>query len=180
MFRGKVAVLIKASMMMLMYKKYLKSESGIGLVETLIAVSLAVIVVTSLVSLAVFALRNSRQSSYTAQATQLAQNQLELLRSYRDSSNVSWATFTNLATSPCNYTFLSACQAPTGGCSYPITNPVGSAPTAGQKQSTPFTYTMNLTSVSGVYRAGVVVHWSIGGKSQCVYNYTDFTNWRGK
>lgn len=162
-------------------------QRGLGLVETLIAVSLAIIVVTALVSLAVFALRNSRQSSYTAQATQIAQNQLELLRAYRDNSTVSWATFTNLTSGSCTTVLPTTCGAPTGQCYYPITATTGNAPTTGAVgSSSPFTWSINISNVSNpatpitVVRAGVVVHWSVGGKSQCVYNYTDFTNWRGK
>ncbi len=159
--------------------KKINNQKGIGLVETLIAISLAVVVVTSLISLAVYALRNSRQASYTAQATQIAQNQLELLRAYRDSHT--WAQFTGLS---CTATVSATCAtAPTGGCSYPLggTPDPSSAPTAGAKTDvSPFTYTSFITNTSGTYRAGVAVFWSVGGKNQCIYNYTDFTNWRGR
>lgn len=154
---------------------------GQGLVETILAVAVSVIVVTSLVSLAVFALRNSRQASYATSATQIAQTQIELIKAYRDNPNVTWADFT---------TIISTCGNPNGKCYFTQ----GAASTdfpinhSGEDASkSPFTYYYNLScssgtcnAVGGTVRAYVFVTWNVGGKSQSIYNVTDFTNWRLK
>lgn len=154
---------------------------GQGLVETILAVAVSVIIVTSLVSLAVFALRNSRQASYATSATQIAQTQIELIKAYRDNPNIVWADFTAI---------ISTCGNPNGKCYFTqgatsVDFPVNHS---GQDTSkSPFTYYYNLAcvsgtcdSVGGTVRAYVFVTWSVGGKTQSVYNVTDFTNWRQK
>lgn len=154
--------------------KFENSEKGQGLVETLLAVSVAIIVVTSLISLGVFALRNSRQASYTAQATQIAQRQLEYARAYRDVSTTTWATFDGLRTSCATACYFTGVIAPTAG--------------SDSTSVSPFTYSVKFycapsqtcSSTTGVIRADAVVTWTIGGKTQTIYNTTDFTNWRLK
>ena len=166
--------------------RQVKSEEGQGLVETLLAASVSIIVVTALVALWVFALRNSRQSTYIAQATQIAQAQLEYARSYRDSNT--WSQFltafynnntsTCLTASHCYFDMLTSGLFTTGA--------------AGTNVS-PFTYyiisscpspspaTCSDTSYNDdVIRITAIVSWSLGGKTERVYNTTDFTNWRGR
>ncbi|MBI4091267.1 hypothetical protein HY419_00780 [candidate division WWE3 bacterium] len=153
----------------------LKSKSGQGLVETLLAVTVAVIIITALISLAVVALRNSRQATYTAQATRIAQSQIEYARAFRDISD--WATFDQVLT----------------GC--PLSTPCHfldvSGYTSGVKVVAPFSYkiyficdptmTCDATNVdSHIIRAKAEVTWSLGGRSQTIYTDTDFTNWRLK
>ena len=166
----------------------MKSQKGQGLVETLMAVAVAVIVVTSLVSLAIFALRNSKQSSYASQATQIAETQLQYLRSYRDNSLTPWADFISPATGGtpnCTGTLPACGSAPAS--TFCHSSDVG-APIANVATSTPFTFYYSLncipsgscTSTGGLVRASVLVTWSVGGRTECVYNNTDFTNWRSK
>jgi len=160
------------------------TEQGQGLVETLIAVSVAIIVVTALISLAVFALRNSRQSSYVAQATQIAQNQLELIRTYRDTPATTWANFADMSVggsliSTCTFNTTERCN---------FSDDLDLDPQLNTSTS-PFTYYFSLECVSGVntctssggtVRAHVFVTWDVGGRQENIYNNSDYTNWRLK
>ncbi len=173
-----------------MFLRHRLSQRGQGLVETLIAVAVAIIVVTALISLAVFALRNSRQSSYTSQATQISSNQLELLRSYRDLPATTWSIFTGLIAS-CDGTLPASCSAtiPIGDkCFFPSgsTTPTTASSTA-NIATLPFSYYFVLSctsapcnSTGGTVRASVYVTWTVGGKTECIYNNTEYTNWRQK
>lgn len=158
------------------------NSSGVGLVETLISVTVGVIVVVAMISLIQFSFRNSRQASYASYATQLAQTQLELVRAYRDNGVTSWASFTSLTSASSNPNCTSSCYFAPGSSG-------SSAPSQGSYTSSPYTYFFTLTctsgagtcdSSSGTVRAHVQVTWNVGGKTQTIYNDTDFTNWRAK
>lgn len=167
---------------------------GQGLVETILAVAVSVIVVTSLVSLAVFALRNSRQASYATSATQIAQTQIELIRAYRDynspTSSITWADFTGLIAT-CDFSRINPNNTD-GRCFVKQGDTSANFPiilTGHDISKQPFTAYFGLACVSGLgtcnstggtVRAYVFVTWNVGGKSQSIYNVTDFTNWRLK
>ncbi len=155
------------------------SQSGAALVEALIAVSVAIIVVSALVSLSVFSLRNSKESSYTAYATNLAEAQLEYARAYRDNATVTWNAFVTAA-----LTTGGGCAAPTsplvaaGKCYFSApstqTNPPtitrGSLGTDGIfRYATGFTCaSAPCNATSGIVRASVTVEWSVSGKTYTV------------
>ena len=67
------------------------NELGIGLVETLIAIGITTIIVTSMVSLSIFTVRSSLQNKLTLEGTQLANQQIEQVRAFRDART--WAEF---------------------------------------------------------------------------------------
>ncbi len=178
-------------------KRLYKSKKGQGLVETLIAVAIAIIVVTSLISLAVFALRNSKQASYSSQATQIAETQLEFIRAYRDHPNITWTMFGNSSNSSSLLaTCLNSNASPTCAnaskfCTFAKSNFSGTTPTVPttsvNTSTSPFSYFFNLYCTtapcnvsSGTVRALVCVSWDVGGRVENIYNYTDFTNWRLK
>lgn len=68
------------------------NNKGIGLVEVILSLGIAVIVITSLVSLAVFTLRASQQSRYLLEGSKLASEEIELVRTLKDKST-SWSDF---------------------------------------------------------------------------------------
>ncbi|MEK7595831.1 MAG: hypothetical protein AAB443_04575 [Patescibacteria group bacterium] len=171
--------------------KLMLTEDGQALVEALIAISVAIVVVSALISLSIFSLRNSKESSYTAQATSIAQTQLEYARAYRDHSSVAWSGFVALGQDSTACLFAPTISSVASGnrCYFglPLTSvgppqlnrPAGS--------SAPFQYIIGFSCVAGTcnqtggtVRASVVVEWTVSGKSYSVYNFTDFTNWRGK
>lgn len=166
-------------------KKLLKNQTGIGLVETILAIGIAVIVITSLVSLAVFTLRSSQQSKYLLEGSKLANQQLELVRAYRET--VTWTEF---------FTALRSCD--TADCWVSVDNSSGPPATfivhaAAQEDlgvpavslvryfraSNPDGTVLSDSSIDSIVRISVTVHWRIGGSDRYAHTYTDLTNWQG-
>ncbi len=158
-----------------------KRDRGIGLVEVIAAVGVAVIVITSLVSLSVFSLRSSLQSKLYLEGTKTANKQIELVRALRDIT-ANWTTFISSVT-PCS----AACYMtePTGGMIAPTVS-VGTKVT-GTGLST-VTYFFTATNVNGgalistdqTVRVRASASWPIGGQTISTNVYTDLTNWRGQ
>lgn len=69
----------------------LKTQSGMGLVEVIAALGVAILVISSLVALSIFTLRNASQSQLLLKATKDVNRQMELLRAFRDTSAVWYA-----------------------------------------------------------------------------------------
>ncbi len=158
-----------------------KHSLGIGLVEVIAAVGVAVIVITSLVSLSVFSLRSSLQSKLYLEGTKTANKQIELVRAVRDVT-ANWSTFITLVT-PCS----AACNMtePTGGMIAPTVS-VGSKITGtGLSSVTHFFTATNvnggvLVSTDQTVRVRASASWPIGGRTISTNVYTDLTNWRGQ
>lgn len=87
------------------------NNKGIGLVEVILSLGIAVIVITSLVSLAVFTLRASQQSRYLLEGSKLASEEIELVRTFKDKSTT-WNAFST-AISGC--TIANPCYINSGG-----------------------------------------------------------------
>jgi Tfp pilus assembly protein PilV len=168
-----------------MYIKTKKlNEKGIGLIETIAALGVAVIVITSLVSLSVFTLRSSTRSKLLLQGSKLASNELELVRTYRD-TRTSWAQFltgvTNCtsATPPTSY-----CNITTSGTSINVNQGQKVSGTAVNAINVGFYVTkingQPIQSTDNIVRVTVRTSWNIGGQVQYSYIYTDLSNWRNQ
>jgi Tfp pilus assembly protein PilV len=147
--------------------KLYKKSKGIGLVETILALGIAVVVITALVSLAVYTLRSSQQSKYLLEGSKLAAEHVELLRIYKD-SGINWTDFVNAVsgcTTPCS-TDGSAVA------SNPATITLSNSATVQRY------FTVD-TSVVGVVRVTSVVEWPVGPVTKKTTVITDITNWRG-
>ena len=158
-----------------MLNKYLKYKNGIALVEVVAALGIAVVVITSLVSLAIFTMRSSLRSKLLLEGTKHASRQIELLRAYRDNPGITWDIFKNELDPNC-----------TGGDSCNINENLNI--TTGKADSGPdtppleqvyryFTVT-NVTNDSVDITA--VAEWQIGGETKSTHMYTTLTNWRNK
>lgn len=160
--------------------KTLKNQKGVGLIETLIALGISVAVITALVSLAVFTLRSSTQNKLLLQSSKLVNEELELVRAYRDS--VDWATFVgamqsnNCNTGTCNMS-VSPLQVNSG------TETIGS----GLEQLTrsfqitdPLEVGGSLDGDENLVRVEVTVSWQVGGETRSAYNYTELSSWRSE
>ena len=163
-----------------------KSEEGIGLVEVIISLGVAMIVVTAMISLSIFTLRTSTQSELLMESTRLANQQLERVRAARDEFD-NWDDFYNAATGDSCSTSCSeedavqACYVNTGS-SFTITR--GSNPPTGSdaKVTTCFfvsevdlpsggtdTSKLDITSVAT---------WQIGGERKYTHSYTRLSDWQ--
>lgn len=150
-----------------------KKQSGIGLVETIVALGVAIIVVTSLVSLSVFTLRTSTQSKRLISGSKMANNELELVRAVRD-SQVTWDDFISEVSSctqgaPCNV------------------NSTTFSVQSGTKISDDITISfyatdpINLDTVEttdDVVRINVNATWNVGTDIKNANIYTDLSRWR--
>jgi len=159
-----------------MHKLNRINEKGIGLVEMVIALGVAIIVITAMVSLSVYTLRSSTQGEIMFEASKYANEYLERVRLTRDSST-SWSSF---------ITTIQNCD--TSNCYYNSSGNVTTGQEAISGTSPQVTRYFRVTNVSGgtvaltdtVVRVSVTVTWSIGGNQRSTYVYTDLSNWRRK
>lgn len=157
----------------------IKNEKGIALVEVIAALGIAVIVITSLVSLSIFTLRSSLRSKLLLEGTKIANRELELVRALRDSSD-SWDTFLTTVV-PC--TISSPCSviiSPLGVSYVPFTENEGTTEAITRQFTATIPGGGDLTGTEDTVRISVSVTWSVGGDSKSAFLYTDLTNWRGR
>jgi type II secretory pathway pseudopilin PulG len=163
---------------------FLKNQRGIGLVEVIISLGIAVVIVTSMVSLAVFTLRSTTQNELMIQGTRLADQQIERVRAYRDVivADYGWEYFYNslvdgAGNSYCahNCTSSSTCyidsnfNARTGVPPFNESN-AGKIRTCYYPQAVP--------GDPNVVDIIVVSTWEFSGETKYARNYTRLSNWR--
>ena len=150
------------------------NEKGIGLVETIVALGISVMVLTSLVSLSLYTLRPSQQSKYMLEASKLATEELERVRAVRDSNTV-WSDFRTrmiacTVASPCRIV-KDTNGVLTIASASPLTDPEN-------PKYSRFFSAKETVSGSNILRIAVTVSYVIGDQTKYVRNYTDLTNWR--
>ncbi len=159
------------------FKNLLKEQKGIGLVEVIAALGISVVVITSLLSLTLFSLRTSLQSTLMMEGTKAANTQMELVRAYRDQTATDWAIFISTT---------SGCTPASGGCyidinANPLVVKTGSVTTtAGGTPGTPILTRFYASPISTAIQITVQSAWSVGGQNKETFVYTDFTNWQQK
>jgi Tfp pilus assembly protein PilV len=161
------------------------NEKGIGLVEVIAALGVSVVVLTSLVSLALFTVRSSLQSKLLLEGTKLASRELELVRAYRDGSD-EWENGSDGfldEVMPCTNAANACHMVYSPGLSVDQSG----AATEGSGAETitrQFTATRQdgtaLQSGDEVVRIAVQVSWNIGNETKYARLYTDLTNWANK
>ena len=154
--------------------KLLKTQQGFGLVEVIVGLGIAIIVITSLVSLAIFTLRSSLQSNLLLQGSKLANEELEAARALRDQS-ATWADFKAA---------MDGCLAPTK-CSintstWEVAN-VEEVLNSGtvRQLNRYFQASYPVVGNTNIIRISVSVSWNIGGQIKYAHVYSDLSNWRG-
>lgn len=155
------------------------NEKGIALVEVILALGVSIIIITSLVSLSLFTLRTSLQSKLLLQGSNLAKEELERVRAYRDLA-ASWNT--NFLTP------LSSCVSQ--NCYIDNALVLRTAQSEIINPNTPQQLTRYFKisdpvdgSISGnenLIRVSVTVSWKIGTLDKNVFIYSDFSNWRAR
>ncbi len=151
--------------------KRIKHKNGFGLIETVAALGVTMIVVTSMVSMSLYALRSTQQSQLMLAATKLANEELERVRAKRDTTT--WSAF---------LTAVNGCTQ-LSPCSMNELNVVGSQNTFTYNNvdfRRSFVASYPIPSDTNVVRIGVTVSWKFGSSTynKSVYNYTDLSNWR--
>lgn len=167
-------------------------EDGLGLIEVIAALGIAVVVVTSLVSLSVFTLRSSNKGKLFLRASKLANQELELVRAYRDSQP--WETFVDSAVLATGTGCANGNQ-----CHMTINSSQALVISAGSFTEDPgglneITYYFTVTdpiseagevnpgavdSNDPVLRIEVTAMWDFNGEnSESTHIYTDVSNWR--
>jgi len=192
----------KATYMLLKVKKFVQNiywrqnrhftnspQAGLGLIETVVAMGMSVLVITTLVSLSVFTLRSSVRSNMFLRASKLANKQMELVRAYRDQSALSWEQFLvtlddcdgagqfcfmddNVVVQGDKYRDGTALNLVT--VYFNIIDPANDHP----NDSPP-----DVDPEDPVIRVSVIASWSDiagGSADKSVYVYTDLSNWQNK
>lgn len=166
-------------------RKFNRNEKGMSLVEVIAAFSITVVVLTSLVSLALFTLRSSLTSKLLLEGTKTAQREIELVRAFRDQS-ASWTQFrTDLNTMRCTCpagaaSCLLQCYMSTGGG---VLQPVTGQQTLtvdNQQVTHFFNIIPDANDATNIVRVSVEVSWKIGSQTKSTHVYTDLTNWQPK
>lgn len=162
----------------------LKDQKGLGLVEVIAAFSISIVVITSLVSLAIFTMRSSLNSKLLLEGTRIATREIERVRALRDSST-DWTAFLDEVKSGTG----ADCTCATSPCAKKCTMVVSPlSVTSGQTTETIdnqaitryFNITTDANDPSNIVRVSVFVSWNIGGQNKGTHVYTDLTNWQPK
>jgi len=158
--------------------KFQKLRKGMALVEVIAALGIAVVVITSLVSLSLFTLRSSLSSKLQLQGTKVATREAELIRAYRDRSDVPWGDFI-LAISSCFGTDV--CCMDSGGSTVQTgecTDGSGIELVRRSFTATRLDGVSQLQAGDNATRVNIVATWLVGGADKSTHLYTDLTNWR--
>jgi hypothetical protein len=158
--------------------KFFEPEEGIGLVETVLALGLSIIVITSMVSLSVFTLRSTTSSKLLLQSSKLANEELELVRAYRDAHD--WDTFVAM---------MGTCEGPatchvTTGGGLGVSTSAETVNVGGTTNVTRYFYASDaggggsIDSGDNLIGISVVLSWTLGGETKYAHNYTELSNWR--
>lgn len=160
-----------------------KKQQGIGLIETLAAVGIALIVITSLVSLAVFTLRTSLQSKLSLLGTKRANQQLELVRAFRDENAGDWESVLG-GLMNCHPSAVGAKKCYMAGTVVEKSDTGFVENPAQPDELTTYFYASDASDggalVDGdeVIKISVTVEWKVGASDKAAYNYTYISNWR--
>ena len=145
-------------------------EKGIALVEVIAALGIAVIVITSLVSLSISTMRSSLKGKLLLEGSKIANREIELVRAFRDNS-VTWEA-------PGFLSILSCTSSP---C---YMNVDGSGITSGSavdgSGTEAITRYFTVTNSADIVRVSVSVTWKVGNDTHGAYIQTDLSNWRGR
>jgi len=152
-------------------------EKGLGLVEVIVALGVSIIIITAMISLAIFTLKTTTQSKGLLESTRQANKQMERLRAYRDNyvATYSWEDFYNLlmAAPNCSTSCSSGrvCYIDDSFEFQEVTDPsAGSIPTA-------CFYATPVSGNSNVLNVVTVSPWKIGGETKSAYSYSRLSNW---
>jgi len=153
----------------------LKNNKGMGLIEVIAALGIATMVITSLVSLSIFALRSSLKSKLLLEASKVANREMELIRAYRDRNT--WDDFvatisscvsnTDPKTPTCNMDLDSS-----------VINTSGPTPAVSSMALDDVSRGFYIVQDGEVIQVTVVAQWKEGSALKNTTLRTDLTNWQ--
>jgi type II secretory pathway pseudopilin PulG len=146
--------------------KILSNDSGIGLVEALIAVALSIILIVSLLTLTNFNIRNSLLITENQDAINSANLLLENLRSIKDSN---FANFVDSVSSKC---INSNCTVNFANNIEPVTIDLDA--------QSPISYFKIKKVSDNEIQINIMTEWKVGNSIFSSPLSTIFTNWRSK
>lgn len=158
-------------------------QKGIGLIEVIASFSIAIVVITSLVALALYTVRASLNSKLLLEGTKIASREIERVRGYRDAS-LTWDEF--IADIGASGADCSCASAPCAKQCYMNTGPLN--PVSGQVNETIdnqvvtryFNVIPDAFDPNNIVRISVFVSWNVAGVAKSTHVYTDLTNWQNK
>lgn len=156
------------------------NQKGIGLVETLLALGVGVVIITSMVSLAIFTLRASLQNKLQISGSQLASQEIELVRALRDSQET-WADFLSEidgTTGPdC---FSSDCHMANAASPTVASGIYTFAEGTAEETKKSFRVTDQSGGSRTLLRVSVTVTWNVGTDAKSAHTYTELSDWRDR
>ncbi len=157
-------------------------KEGIALVEVIAALGIAMVVITAMVSLSIYTLRSSTDSKMLMEGTKVTTREIELVRAYRDTPELSWDDFLDSIKGcididhPCYID-----DSDINGLHVIVDSSV-SVGTGIEEIKRSFTATRvngtQLVAGDTVARITATATWEIGGIAKSTHIYTDLTNWR--
>jgi len=153
-------------------------ENGLGLVEVIVALGVSIIIITAMISLAIFTLKATTQSKGLLEATRQANKQMEKLRAYRDNyiATHTWENFRNLLINGSGVGYCST-NCSSGHVCY-IDDTFGFHGV--DNPSIPPLSCFYATAVSGnanVLNVVTIAPWIMGGETKSAYSYSRLSNW---
>jgi Tfp pilus assembly protein PilV len=157
------------------------SQQGLGLIETVLSIALAVIVITSLVSLSLFTLRSSTQNKLMLQSSKLADQQLELVRACRDAS-ASWADFRTtlgncIAVPGTECSIVTAAGGSQCGTANIYVTTARTTTGSGLEEVDHYFVLEDFNGNTDEIKVSVTVQWLIGDETKTAHTYSLITNW---
>jgi Tfp pilus assembly protein PilV len=149
--------------------KIIKSNQGIGLIETVLAVLFSIVLIIALVTLTNFNIRNSTLADENQKAINSANSLVESLRSLKDISFTAFITesVANCATTDCTVTGMTS-----GDTVAPIT--------VNLNTNSPVSYFRVVKVSDDEVKVNITTLWKVGSKTFSSPLSTTFTNWRSR
>jgi len=154
------------------------NQEGIGLIEIIISLGVAIIIVTAMVSLAIFTINASNQSQLLMEATRMSNQQMERIRAVRDRAST-WDSFYNDLNSR---TCPEDCQGSACYVNSSFQIRQNTSPPTSPKGGIEACFYVESVSDPEVednqFKVVTVATWMDGGERKFTHNYSLLTNWQ--
>jgi len=154
-------------------------QRGIGLVETMLALGIGIIIITSMVSLAIFTLRSSLQNRLNLEGTQYANQEIEQIRAFRDAR--AWSEFIQEVDGSVGPDcFTSQCHMGNAAVPTVLSGEQVINEDTPEEVHKSFMLTDQSSGEFSLIRVAVTVSWNVGSDTRYAHSYTEMSNWRNQ